>query len=65
MRGHIRKRSKNACTIVVDVGRDPATGKRCQLRGPRQGFMHKPGLGYLNHRLDAIWSRLESIHEVD
>ncbi|MFO8102065.1 MAG: site-specific integrase [Dehalococcoidia bacterium] len=30
MRGHIRKRSKNSWTIVVDLGRDPITGKRKQ-----------------------------------
>ena len=29
MRGHIRKR-KNSYAIVIDVGRDPATGKRKQ-----------------------------------
>ena len=30
MRGHITKRSKNSWTIVLDLGRDPATGKRQQ-----------------------------------
>ncbi len=30
MRGHIRKRSKDAWTIVIDAGRYPETGKRCQ-----------------------------------
>ena len=30
MRGHIRQRSKGTWTIVLDVGRDPATGKRRQ-----------------------------------
>lgn len=30
MQGHIRKRGKNSWTIVVDVGRDPRTGKRKQ-----------------------------------
>ncbi len=30
MKGHIRQRSKGSWTIVVDVGRDPETGKRQQ-----------------------------------
>jgi integrase len=30
MKGHIRQRSKGSWTIVIDVGRDPATGKRRQ-----------------------------------
>ena len=30
MRGHLKKRSKNSWTIVLDRGRDPATGKRRQ-----------------------------------
>ncbi|MDP2950209.1 MAG: Arm DNA-binding domain-containing protein [Chloroflexota bacterium] len=30
MRGHLTKRGENSWTIVVDVGRDPATGKRRQ-----------------------------------
>lgn len=31
MRGHIRKRSKDSWTIVVERGRDPVSGKRRQL----------------------------------
>lgn len=31
MRGHIRKRSKDTWSIVLDRGRDPVTGKRRQL----------------------------------
>jgi integrase len=27
MRGHIKKRGKDSYSIVVSVGRDPATGK--------------------------------------
>jgi len=30
MRGHIRQRSKGAWSIVIDVGREPGTGKRRQ-----------------------------------
>jgi integrase len=30
MKGHIRQRSKHSWTIVVDVGKDPGTGKRRQ-----------------------------------
>lgn len=30
MKGHIRQRSKSSWEIVIDVGRDPSTGKRLQ-----------------------------------
>jgi len=30
MRGHIKQRSKGAWSIVIDIGKDPATGKRRQ-----------------------------------
>ena len=30
MRGHLRKRAPGSWTIVLDVGRDPATGRRRQ-----------------------------------
>ena len=30
MKGHIRQRSKGSWTIVIDVGRDPESGKRLQ-----------------------------------
>ncbi len=30
MKGHIRQRSKGSWTVVIDVGRDPETGKRRQ-----------------------------------
>jgi len=36
MRGHIRKRGKNSWAVVVDLGRDPASGKRRQ-----KWFAHK------------------------
>lgn len=40
MQGHIRKRGRNSWTVVVDMGRDPTTGKRKQLwrsvRGTRR-----------------------------
>jgi integrase len=40
MRGHIRQRSKGSWTIIVDAGRDPATGKRkqrwCTIRGAKR-----------------------------
>jgi len=40
MRGHIRQRSKGSWTVVVDVGRDPQTGKRRQhwqtIRGTKR-----------------------------
>ncbi len=31
MPGHIRKRGKDSWTVVIDLGRDPTTGKRKQL----------------------------------
>ncbi|MEW6546303.1 MAG: tyrosine-type recombinase/integrase [Bacillota bacterium] len=40
MRGHIRKRSKNSWAVVVELPRDPETGKRRQkwvtVRGPKR-----------------------------
>ncbi len=30
MRGHIRKRSKDSYSIIIDLGNDPLTGKRKQ-----------------------------------
>lgn len=40
MRGHIRQRTKGSWSIVIDVGRDPETGKRCQnwhtIRGTKR-----------------------------
>lgn len=40
MRGHIRKRSKDSWTVVVELPRDPETGKRRQkwvtVRGPKR-----------------------------
>lgn len=30
MRGHIKQRSKGSWSIVIDVGKDPETGKRRQ-----------------------------------
>ena len=40
MPGHIRKRGKESWTVVVDLGRDPTTGKRRQIwrsvKGPKR-----------------------------
>jgi hypothetical protein len=40
MKGHVRQRSKGSWEIAIDVGRDPATGKRLQhwetVRGTRR-----------------------------
>jgi hypothetical protein len=35
--GHLEKRSKNSWTILIDTGRDPATGKRKRLYRAFQG----------------------------
>lgn len=37
MPGHLEKRSKNSWTIVIDIGRDPATGKRKRIYRAFQG----------------------------
>ena len=37
MRGHITKRAKGSWTIILDLGRDPATGKRKQHWGTVRG----------------------------
>jgi integrase len=55
MRGHIRKRSKNSYTIVLDVGKDPATGRRKQqwlsVRGTKKDAERK--LAELANQLDT------------
>jgi len=42
MPGHLEKRSKNSWTIVIDTGRDPATGKRRRLYRAFNGTRHEP-----------------------
>lgn len=55
MRGHIKKRSKGSWTIVLALGRDPATGKRKQqwvtVRGTRRDAERK--LAELQHQIDT------------
>ena len=55
MRGHIVKRGQNSYTIVVDLGRDPATGKRKQqwvsIKGPKKDAEKR--LAELLHQLDT------------
>ena len=45
MKGHIKKRSKGSWTIVVDLPRDPATGKRRQqwrtIKGTKRDAEHE------------------------
>jgi integrase len=54
MRGHIRKRGKDSWSFVVDVGRDPATGKRQQqwytVRGTKRDAERR--LAEVLHGLD-------------
>ena len=54
MRGHIRKRSRSSWTIVLDLGRDPATGRRRQqwttVRGTKRDAERK--LAELQYQLD-------------
>jgi hypothetical protein len=55
MRGHIIKRYKDSYTIVVNVGTDPATGKRKQqwysVKGTKKDAEKK--LAELLHQLDT------------
>ena len=55
MRGHIVKRYKNSYTIVLNLGIDPATGKRKQqwlsIRGTKKEAEKR--LGELLHQLDT------------
>lgn len=54
MRGHIRKRSKDAWTVVIDVGRDPSTGKR-----------HQQWVSVKGTKKDAERKLAELVHQVD
>jgi integrase len=54
MTGHIHRRGKNSWTVVVDVGRDPTTGKRRQLRRSVKGT-----------RRDAEALAVELLHQRD
>ncbi len=53
MRGHIKQRSKGSWTIVLDLGRDPSTGKRKQqwttVRGTKKQADQK--LAELQHEM--------------
>ena len=55
MRGHIKQRSKGSWTIILNLGRDPATGKRKQqwvtIRGTKKEAETK--LSELQHQLDT------------
>jgi hypothetical protein len=55
MRGHICKHSKSSWTIVVDIGRDPVTGKRKQLYKAIKGTKKeaKSHLNEIIHQLDT------------
>ena len=55
MRGHIKQRSKGSWSIVLDLGRDPSTGKRKQqwvtVRGTKKEAESK--LAELQHQLNT------------
>ncbi len=55
MKGHVRQRAKGSWSIVIDVGRDPATGKRRQqwysVKGTKREAEKK--LAELIHQLDS------------
>ena len=55
MRGHLVKRSKESWSIVLDLGRDPATGKRRQqwvsVKGPKKDAEKR--LSKLLHQMDT------------
>ena len=54
MRGSIIKRSENSYTIILNLGRDPATGKRKQQWISVKGNIKdaEKRLGELLHQLD-------------
>ncbi len=54
MRGHIVKRYKNSYTIVLNMGRDPATGK------PKQQWVSIKGT-----KKDAEKRLSEILHQID
>ena len=55
MRGHIKQRSKGSWSIVLELGRDPSTGKRRQqwvtVRGTKKEAEKK--LAELQHQMDT------------
>jgi integrase len=55
MRGTIKQRSKGSWTIILDVGRDPATGKRKQkwetIKGTKREAEKR--LAELQHQLNT------------
>ena len=55
MRGHIKQRAKGSWSIVLELGRDPATGKRCQqwttFRGTKRDSERR--LAELQHQMDT------------
>ena len=55
MRGHIKQRAKGSWSIVLELGRDPATGKRRQqwttFRGTKRDAKRK--LAELQHQMDT------------
>ena len=55
MRGSIVKRSKDSWTIILNLGRDPSTGKRKQqwvaVRGTKRDAEKK--LAELQHQMDT------------
>ncbi len=55
MRGHLKQRSKGSWTIILDIGRDPTTGKRKQkwetIRGTKKEAEKR--LAELQHQLDT------------
>ena len=55
MRGQIKRRSKISWTLILDLGRDPATGKRQQqwttVRGTKRDAERK--LAELQHQIDT------------
>jgi hypothetical protein len=55
MRGHIARRYRNSYTIVIDLGRDPGTGKRKQqwvsVKGTKRDAEKR--LAELLHQVDS------------
>ncbi len=52
--GHVEKRSKNAWSIVIDLGRDPATGRRRRIRRSVKGATKRQAEAELRRLLGEV-----------
>jgi len=52
--GHVEKRAKSAWSLVIDLGRDPVTGKRLRIRRSVKGVTKRPAEAELRRLLGEI-----------